>query len=84
MKQTAVQWFATQIMDNWNDITAGTRNIAEFIEQAKEMEKQQIMDAFEQQIIQWVPELLEDGTLKVSNVIKCSKQYYIENYGGDK
>ena len=44
-KQTAVEWFATQIMDNWNDITAGTRNISEFIEQAKEMEKEQIEDA---------------------------------------
>ena len=56
MKQTAVQWLKTKYK------LQGMLFDKDF-QQAKEMEKQQIMDAFEQQIIQWVPELLEDGTL---------------------
>ncbi len=79
MKQTAVEWLVDKLIK-----AEFINNPDELIDQAKEMEKQQIMDAFEQQIIQWVPELLEDGTLKVSNVIKCSEQYYNEEYGGGK
>lgn len=37
-KQSSVEYLGTQILDNWNDIQAGARNIDEFIEQAKEME----------------------------------------------
>ena len=43
--QTAVEWFAFQIMDSWNDIQNGKTSIDELIEQAKQMEKEQIMDA---------------------------------------
>ena len=46
-EQTAVEWLAFQIMDNWNDITAGSRNIDDFIEQAKEMEKQQRKQSYD-------------------------------------
>lgn len=73
-KQTAVEFLELQLIKN----SIITNND---LKKAKEIETQQIMDAFEQQIIQWVPELLEDGTLKISNVIKCSKQYYNETYG---
>ena len=43
-KQSSVEYLATQILDNWNDIQAGARNIDEFIEQAKAMEKKQCVD----------------------------------------
>ena len=42
MKQTAVEWLSQQILDNWNDIQAGARDIMEFVNQAKEMEKEQM------------------------------------------
>lgn len=45
MKQSSIEWLAIQIMDNWNDITAGARDIAEFIDKAKAMHKEEIMDA---------------------------------------
>lgn len=78
-KQTAVEWFATQIMDNWNDITAGTRNIAEFIEQAKEMEKKQK--------IEFARHCLEKANRTFDLDILTSfidvHQYYNEEYGKD-
>lgn len=46
MKQTAVEWLSQQILDNWNDIQAGARDIMEFVNQAKEMEKEQMMDCY--------------------------------------
>lgn len=43
---SSVEWLATQILDNWNDITAGARNIDEFIKQAKSMHKNEVLRAF--------------------------------------
>jgi hypothetical protein len=37
-QQTAVDWFAQQVLDNWNDIHAGARDIIEFLNKAEEME----------------------------------------------
>ena len=44
-KQTAVEWLSQQILDNWNDIHHGARNVEEFISQAMVMEKEQIIEA---------------------------------------
>lgn len=44
-KQTAVEWLSQQILDNWNDIHHGARNVEEFIIQAMAMEKEQIIEA---------------------------------------
>lgn len=46
MKQSSIEWLAVQIMDNWNDITAGARDIAEFIDKAKAMHREEIIDAW--------------------------------------
>ena len=46
MTQGSIEWLASQIMDNWNDITAGARDIAEFIDKAKAMHKNEIIKAF--------------------------------------
>jgi len=42
MKQSSIEWLAIQIMDNWNDITAGARDIAEFIDEAKAMHEDEM------------------------------------------
>jgi hypothetical protein len=47
MKQTAVEWYNQQLVDRQNG-HGYTRSRDEIYEQAKEMEKEQIMDAFEQ------------------------------------
>jgi hypothetical protein len=63
-KQTAVEWLATYL----KGITS--LNCDEVIDQAKAMEKQQIVDAF------------EDGQSELS--LKDKEQYYNETYGGNK
>ena len=67
-KQTAVEWFAFQIMDSWNDIQNGKTSIDELIEQAKQMEKEQIIDAHYQ------------GYRNNIGTTEVSEQYYNETF----
>jgi hypothetical protein len=46
-QQTAIEWFSQQVLDNWNDIDAGARDIIEFFKEAKEMEKDQHIKSWE-------------------------------------
>jgi vacuolar-type H+-ATPase subunit H len=66
MKQTAVEW----LVKNCHIVPKNELNKRELINQAKEMEKQQIIDA------------QENGQSIYSDVIKCdkSKQYYNETF----
>jgi hypothetical protein len=59
-KQTAVEWFIEQLKNE------GVQYIRMY-EQAKKMEKQQIIDAYEQ------------GDIQLVN----GKQYYEQTYGGN-
>ena len=43
--KTAVEQLEKQILDNWMGILTGKVNIGDFFEQAKEMEKEQIINA---------------------------------------
>jgi HEPN domain-containing protein len=69
-KQTAVEWLALYI----KGITS--LNCDEVIEQAKEMEKQQIEDAY---VECWKANMPDGYECK-----KSAKQYYNETYGGNK
>jgi hypothetical protein len=62
MKQTAVEWLEEKLIDAGLQFTKGE---ALEIEQAKEMEKQQIIDAYD---VQWNPN------------IKDGKDYYKETF----
>ena len=68
MKQTAVDWLVDNLhylhSTKWDDI----------VEQAKEMEKEQIMDA-------WIDDRFP---LDKDWVKQCAEQYYNETYGGNK
>jgi hypothetical protein len=46
--KTAVEQLEKQILDNWMDILTCKVNIGDLFEQAKEMEKEQIMNAFDE------------------------------------
>lgn len=50
MKQTAVEWFEYNLKDNLGNIVINQNweLLENLIQQAKEMEKEQIMDAYEQ------------------------------------
>jgi hypothetical protein len=76
MKQTAVEWLAEKYnyitwMQNRDEISAGTADEwrAKYLEQAKEMEKEQIRKAY------------CDGEHYKDT--KLSSDYYNETYGGN-
>ena len=74
MKQTAVEWFIQQIFKTDNDM-----NIDEMIYQAKEMEKQQITNAYSIGAING--EMIErDLKPKYTNPI----QYYNETFKSER
>jgi hypothetical protein len=62
MKQTAVEWLFEQL-----DISQGYESAIKIFDQAKEMEKEQIIDAYE--------------TSHIS--MMTAEQYYRETYGID-
>jgi hypothetical protein len=73
MKQTAVEWVKEQLTPS---ISLQQKYIDEIIEQAKEMEKEQIMHAYGQGAADEAGEIL-DAT-------KDSEEYYNKTYGGNK
>ena len=64
MKQTAVEWLASNLDIVWEEKTI------DLVEQAKEMEKQQIIDAFTQGADDGYDEMLDSN----------EEQYYNETY----
>ena len=62
-KQTAVEWLVEQINKYWDNEDV---NSDELIKQAKEMEKEQIMNS-------WVKGVISDGN-------KTAKKYYNETF----
>jgi hypothetical protein len=69
MKQTAVQWLLQKLFEtNNNTNDAKKMDINKIIEQAKQMEKQQIVDAY------------DDGNYAYGMGIKEPEQYYNETF----
>jgi hypothetical protein len=66
MKQTAVEWLEHILLIILNE--EQLKQIAFSVEQAKEMEKQQIIDAY------------EDGYSDSDNTFKLNEQYYKETF----
>lgn len=75
-KQTAVEWLSQQILDNWNDIHHGARNIEEFIIQAKAIENEQIKHAY------YVDRLTADVEVGLDPEFEFT-EYYTQVYGGE-
>jgi hypothetical protein len=68
IKQTATEWLYEQLTSTWFDKTSGQH----ILEQAKAMEKQQIIDSY--------IEASENPAL----ILDDAEQYYNETYGGNK
>lgn len=68
IKQTAVEWLADKIKWNWQDIEFGEISMSTLVEQAKQMEKEQIIKAF------------NEGTFYEMEKINA-EQYFKETYG---
>jgi len=71
-QQTAVEWYNQQIVDRQNG-NGDSRSLDEIFEQAKEMEKQRIENAFNSGY--------NNGIL---DTCLTAEQYYKETYGGNK
>jgi hypothetical protein len=71
-KQTAVEWLESQI-----NLGLSERGLISAIDQAKQMEKEQIEMACNQQEFEDI-----DG-LGICETISKGQQYYNETYGGD-
>ncbi len=73
-QQTAVEWLYLQMKKYCDDSNVPN----DLLEQAKEIEKEQIINAFEQ------GENNSVDYFNPENRIKESEQYYNETYGGNK
>ena len=74
IKQTAVEWLADKIKWNWQDIEFGEISMSTLVEQAKAMEKEQIIESYKDSTCQF----------SVDSRIDCPKsaeQYLNEKYG---
>jgi len=69
-KQTAVEWLVEQLIPNAMRMFDATTCNA--IEQAKQMEKEQMIDA-----------ILDNRNITSQVTLKDAEQYYNETYGGD-
>jgi hypothetical protein len=76
MKQTAVEWLIDQLTPS---ISLQQKYIDELKNQAKEMEKEQIVSAFNHGEF-FTSDYYHPGSPSVDG----SENYYIETYGGDK
>lgn len=72
MKQTAVEWLQDKLNNVKPTQFCSIETIKEWVEQAKEMERQQIIDAFESGVY--------DGGENVSQYNMNSEQYYNETF----
>ena len=70
-KQTAVEWFYEEI---WKQF--GFSCSSNILEQAKEMEKQQIMDTYKESAEDW-------SELSRKTINKLSEQYYNKTFKQD-
>jgi hypothetical protein len=71
-KQTAVEWLASELS---NHLEMPHKYFIEILEQAKEMEKEQIAEAY------WNG---SDGIEDKTSMLKIGENYYNETYGGNK
>ena len=76
VKQTAVEWLADKIKWNWQDIEFGEISMSTLLEQAKAMEKEQIIDAW---LSAWKDSML--NPLEDKYYQPEAEQYYNETYG---
>jgi hypothetical protein len=76
MKQTAIEWFIEKTIESghlWvTDTPSDMTELGKLIEQAKQMEKEQIMDAY------W------DGGQDIPLTTKTCEQYYNKTYNNEK
>ena len=79
MKQTAVEWLLENLISEPYSEEDFNHN-AKCWDKAKQMEKEQIINAYEEQNVKWEPEFHEDGTMSITNKFRDAEQYYNETF----
>ena len=78
MKQTAVEWLENEFQEICKDFGGLHSDFIVKFKQAKAMEKEQIIDAYEEQNVE--PEFFEDGTMAITNKYTDAEEYYNETF----
>ena len=78
-QQTAVEWFAFQIMNSWNDIQNGKTSIDEFIEKAKQMERQKLIG-----LLNWMNEVVKNNPMAFETDHDDIVDMYLNGYYGSQ
>lgn len=80
-KQTAVEWLKDQIecFGNKHELQMSWATLDELFDQAKQMEKEQIVDATVQVMMKQLNICSESGIIQLVN---NAEHYYNETYGG--
>ena len=73
VKQTSIEWVLQYLNNVKPNEFCSIEKIKEVLEQAKEMEKEQIIDTFQ-----------DSRILSITNNCSSGEQYYNETYGGNK
>ena len=79
-QQTAVEWLVDQIKSDQNQKALSASEWMEVIEQAKQMEKEQIMKAYDDGVDYEISIYSNMGVLTAMD----SEEYYNETYGVQK
>ena len=74
-KQTAVEWLQEQLecFGNKHELQMSWTTVDELFERAKAMEKEQIIETFQ-----------DSRILSITNNCSSGEQYYTQTYGGNK
>jgi hypothetical protein len=80
MKQTAVEKMIQYFIEQKNNGASHwcIDDLIAQLHQAKAMEKEQIINAYEEQNVE--PEFFEDGTMAITNKYTDAEQYYNETF----
>ena len=80
--KTAVEFLIDELRNHIAEGTLDALAITRLRRQAKDLEKCQIIKAFMEEKVKWVPQVHDDGTISISNEIAYAngEEYYNQTY----
>jgi len=80
--KTAVEFLIDELRNHIADGTLDALAITRLRRHAKDLEKCQIIEAFMEEKVKWVPKIHDDGTMSISNEIayQNGEDYYNHRY----
>lgn len=80
--KTAVEFIIDELRNHIAEGTLDALAITRLRRQAKDLEKCQIIEAFMEEKVKWLPKIHDDGTMSISNEIayQNGEDYYNQRY----